>query len=408
MKVLVISHMYPSAFNEVSGIFVHQQVRELIKQGCEVKVVSPVPWSPFPIKHFNAKWQAYAELPPLEKWDGVEVYHPRYIVFPRSYLFEYSGYFLYQGLKRVVGNVATLFDFDLIHAHVALPAGFAAMLLKQGCKKPLVVTIHGMDLLRTVHRNIHCKKALSKVFAQADRIVTVSTKLKNIAESELGYSEKITVINNGTASDRLVFRETGLDELATKCLGHNKTILSVSSLIAQKGVGYNLRAMAQLVEKHPNLKYVIVGDGPELNNLQALVSDLKLNRHVEFLGRLSHELAMNQMAKADVFSMPSWNEGFGVVYIEAMAFGKPVIACQGEGIEDVVKDGNTGLLVRPKDVDSLASALDFLLSKPEEAHAIGERGKMLVLGNYTWEINVAKTIKVYEEVLNHWVNRSLS
>jgi len=84
-----------------------------------------------------------------------------------------------------------------------------------------------------------------------------------------------------------------------------------------------------------------------------------------------------------------------------MAHGKPVIACRGEGIEDVITDGEAGLLVKPKDVESLVEALDFLLSHPEEAQAMGERARTLVLENYTWEKNAEKTIKVYEEVLKN-------
>lgn len=404
MKVLVVSHMYPSVFNEIAGIFVHQQVKELIKQGCEVKVVSPIPWAPFPIKHLSAKWRAYAAIPNLAHWEGVEIYHPRYISFPKAYLFEYSGHFMHRDIKDLVNKIYDQFKFDLIQAHVALPDGFAAMLLKQIYNKPLVVTIHGQDLQQTVYTNKQCKKALSKVFAQADRIITVSEKLKNIAFKEFGFSEKITVINNGITADKLVFKETEISELGTEYAGH-KTILSVSNLIISKGIDLNLKAIAQLVEKHPKLKYVIIGDGLELSNLRTLMSDLKLNKQVEFLGRLSHELVMKHMAVADIFSLPSWNEGFGVVYVEAMACGKPVIACQGEGIEDVVTDGETGLLVKPKDVDSLVNALDFLLSNPEEAQAIGERAKRLVLENYTWEKNAEKTIKLYEEVLRDRDNK---
>jgi len=83
-----------------------------------------------------------------------------------------------------------------------------------------------------------------------------------------------------------------------------------------------------------------------------------------------------------------------------MAHGKPVIGCQGEGIEDFVEHGKTGLLVKPRDVDSLVGALNFLLSHPDEAKAMGERARKLALENYTWEKNAEKTIEVYKEALN--------
>lgn len=97
------------------------------------------------------------------------------------------------------------------------------------------------------------------------------------------------------------------------------------------------------------------------------------------------------------------NEEFGVVYLEAMAHGEPVIACRGEGIEDVVSNRETGLLVEPKDLGSLVKALDFLISHPQEAQAIGEWAKELVLQEYTWEKSAQKIIKVYQEVLGYRV-----
>jgi glycosyltransferase involved in cell wall biosynthesis len=130
------------------------------------------------------------------------------------------------------------------------------------------------------------------------------------------------------------------------------------------------------------------------------VANLGVDSQVEFIGRLSHEKVMKYMAEIEIFSLPSWLEGFGVVYLEAMAHGKPIIACQGEGIEDVITHGETGLLVEPKNVESLVEAIDFLLSNPEKAKSIGERARNLVLEKYTWEKNAEKTIEVYREVLN--------
>ena len=121
---------------------------------------------------------------------------------------------------------------------------------------------------------------------------------------------------------------------------------------------------------------------------------------VELLGQLSHKKVIEYMAVTDIFSLPSWNESFGVFYLEAIAQGKPVIGCQEEGIEDFVMQGKTGLLVKPKDVESLTEALDFLLNNPNEAKTMGERARKVVLENYTWEKNAKKTIEIYNQALN--------
>jgi len=396
VKILIISHMYPSAFNEISGIFVHQQVKALVAKGIGVQVISPVPWTPFPINCLSSKWKKYSIVPEREIRDGISMWYPRYLTFPRAWFFSSSGRRMYLGIKELVAKIYREFQYDLIHAHVALPDGFAAVKLKQIYRKPVVVTIHGQDLQQTLYKSSSCKNALSYVFKWADQIITVSNKLKRIAEENIGFTKKIVTISNGVQANKLMLKRNNILKIGDF---NYRTILSVSNLILQKGIDYNLKAFAKLVDKYNNLRYLLIGDGPEMKRLKELSHNLGINKQAEFLGKLSHENVLAYMAKADIFSLPSWNEGFGIVYLEAMARGKPVIGCQGEGIEDFVENGKTGLLVKPKDVDSLVKEMDYLLSNPDEARAIGKRARKLVLENYTWEKNAEKTIEIYKEVL---------
>ena len=398
MKVLVISHMYPSVFNEINGIFVHEQVKALVAKEVEIQVVSPVPWTPFPIHYLSSKWRAYHNIPIRIIWDGISVWYPRYVTFPRSWFFASSGQRMFLGIKDIVAKIYKEFQFDLIHAHVALPDGFAAIKIKQIYDKPVIVTIHGQDLQQTLYKNIKCKTALFYVFEKADKVITVSNKLKRIAKENFNFVKKTITISNGVEVSKLISIKNNI--LKVKNF-NNRTILSVSNLISQKGIDYNLKAISKLANKYPNLKYLIIGDGPEKDHLIKLTKNLGINQMVEFLGQLSHKKVMEYMAVTDIFSLPSWDEAFGVVYIEAMVQGKPVIGCQGEGIEDFIKDGKTGLLVKPKDVDSLVEALDFLLGHPNEAKIMGEKARKLVLENYTWEKKVDDIIKVYREIVNN-------
>lgn len=397
MDVLILSHMYPSTYNDVYGIFVHEQVKALIKLGVEVKVISPVPWAPFPVNIMSEKWKKYSMVPKYENRENVSVWYPRYITIPKALFLESSGERMYKGLQYLVKNIYSDFKFDLIHAHVALPDGYAAMKLAKDFNVPHVITIHGQDLQQTLYKNEQCKEILLKAIHSANKIVLVSNKLNNIIKKYCDdKNNKINVIANGVDADYILnnrMKKTNNER--------NKIILSVSNLIKTKGIDLNIQAFSKLTEKYQNLRYFIIGDGTERKNLEILSKDLVISEKVEFLGIVSHNDVMKYMADADIFSLPSWNEAFGVVYIEAMAHGKPVIGCKGEGIEDFVDDGETGLLVNPKDVDSLAQAMDFLLSNPDKANAIGERARELVLENYTWEKNAEKTLKAYQEVLNN-------
>ncbi len=393
MKILVISHMYPSTQNPTYGIFVHEQVKALVAGGCEVKVISPVPYAPWPLPVLKKKWQAYASIPAKDRVDGIEVFYPRYPEFPRSYLLEHSGALMYLGLRNLVKTIDKEFPFDLIHAHVALPDGHAAYSLKKEFPVPTVVTIHGQDFQSTLHKGPACRKRLQEVLLSMDSVITVSTKLKNLVKDE-PYYPKIQVINNG-----IHLAEIDRAEVSRSVVRDQITILSVSNLKKTKGIDLNLQALASLVKTYPNLSYRIVGDGEERENLEALAESLELGNHVVFLGKLPHREALQEMAQADIFCLPSWQEGFGVVYIEAMALGIPVIGVKGEGIEDVIDHGANGLLVRPHEVEDLAEALESLLKSPDYARKLAVAGKATVLAGFTWEHNAARMIELYRSLL---------
>jgi len=396
MKVLVLSHMYPCTANETHGIFVHEQVRALISKGLEVRVVSPVPWTPFPVNYMRSKWRKMSQVPDQAIWEGVQVWYPRYLEFPRAWFFAGSGKRMYRGIRKLVEGVHQRFLFDLIHAHAALPAGYAGALIAQRFRVPLVVTIHGHDLQHAVHRSVRCQRALAFALNHASRVIVVSHKLKRLAEQYFGCPDKLVVIPNGVDPAKVVVRNPKIPRERTGVL----TLLSVSNLIHTKGIDLNLIALERLRKKYPRLRYTVIGGGPLETKLRRMAYSLGLSDCVNFLGRQPYQRVIEHMADCDIFVLPSWNEGFGVVYLEAMANGKPVIGCQGEGIEDFVENSKTGLLVKPRDVDSLVEALDFLLSHPEEAKAMGEQARKVVLENYTWEKNAERTVQVYNEVLS--------
>jgi len=398
MKILVISHMYPSTFNNVNGIFVHQQVKELINKGCEIKVISPVPCSPFPIKYLSKKWKRYSKIPKKSFWEEVEVCYPRYITFPKALFFSSSGKRMFNGIKNMVKEIHKSFKFDIIHSHVSLPDGWAGMEIAKKYKKPLFITVHGQDFQKTIFKNNKCKENIKKAISFANKLIVVSSKLKKMAEDNLKInSDRIIVIPNGINQKDIISR-TG--NKIVERYKNKKIILSVSHLIKTKGIDFNLKAIAKLKGKYEYLLYLIIGEGIERDNLETLSFNLGLENIVEFLGQVTHKNVMEYISICDIFSLPSWEEGFGIVYLEAMSQGKPVIACKDQGIADIVKDRETGLLVKPKDVSSLVNVIDYLLSNKENAKAIGDKAKKLVLENYTWEKNAQKTIEIYKGVIS--------
>ena len=399
MKVLIISHMYPSTFNSMAGIFVHQQVKTLKEKGIEVKVISPVPLAPFPLNLISKKWARYREIPYKTNIEGIDVYYPRYLEFPKGIMFHRSGFFMAKGIKRIINKVYKEFKFDLIHSHVAVPDGYAGMILNKEFKVPHVVTIHGQDFQNTISRNINCKKALFNVLNHIDKIITVSNKLKNVVKDENFYN-KIEVVNNGIDKDYI-----SVDKIQENYIEKNRInknlikILSVSNLKETKGIHINLKAIAKLKEIYSNISYDIIGDGEYRGKLEELIKELGLEDNVSFLGKLEHKEVIDIMKQYDIFSLPSYKEGFGMVYIEAMAQGIPVIGVKGEGIEDAIENGVNGFLVERKNIEELVKIMKFLIENPHKRIDIGKCAIETVLNKFTWNVNADKMISIYNEMI---------
>lgn len=405
MRILVISHMYPTKANPLSGIFVRKQAEALLGCGAEVTLVNPTPWVPSFFKG-RTRWGNYAEIPSCEMYRGMEVYHPRVVELPKGYLFAHYPKSYILGMSRTVDRLFREKRFDLIHAHVAHPDGAAAVHFGEKYNLPVVVTIHGQDFAHTLKRSPRCARSVKDTLGKADKVILVSDKLRYSYGLEEWADDlsKYEVIYNGVHLEDIA----GIQDNSRKTsAGVNReakpggpVLLTVGFLREPKGHTYVLEALPRLLAKYPNLVYRIVGDGAERKKLEELTSRLGLKDHVEFKGSLPHDRAMQEMAKCDIFVMPSWNEAFGVVYLEAMAHGKPVIGTKGEGIAPLIEKEGVGLTVPPRDSEAVARAVDKLLGVPQQAGEMGERGRKLVRSKFTWEHNARRTLDVYREAID--------
>ena len=391
MKILVISHWY---FIEVESIFIRKQVQELQKQGCNVKVVSPTPWTPFPIKYFRKRWRDYSKIPNKMMTGDIEVYYPRYVDFPRSFLLGASGRRMHSGIKKTVDKLYAQFPFDIIHAHAALPDGYAAMMLSREYHTPFIITLRATDLDITIHKSQQCFDIIHDVLKSATKVVVPSPRLSRTLYQQMGFQS--SVISHGIHKHELFLSNNINSTYQEKY----PVILSVSQLMASKGIDLNIRAVALLEKKYPKIHYLIIGEGEERTRLTNLVKDLNLQGKVEFLGQLPYQKVMEYMSLCDIFCLPSWQETLGLVYLEAMAHGRPIVGCQGQGVDGLITTGETGLLAKPKDIDSIVDAIDFLAANRERALTIGRKAKILILENYTWEKNAEKTIQLFRDVVS--------
>lgn len=391
MHILMISHLYPSKADDVNGSFVHSQVKALSKQGCTVKVVAPTAFAPFPLYLIKEKWRRFHATPKKDDFQGIEVFYPRIIRTPRAALFELSGLNYYHAMKKYVLSQHQRQPFDLIHAQVAYPDGWAAAKLAKRLNLPLVLTLHGQELQKIVTWSKGLKKRVQAALDSAEAVIVASAKMQALAEKQ------------GVAKQRLHLIYNGLDPLPSAQLpseicdriNRKRVLLSVSRLEEEKGIQYNLEALALLKDKLPDLVYIIVGTGSYQGKLQALARSLGVDKRVIFAGHYPRDKVQAFYDHSDVFSLPSREEAFGIVYLEAMAAGLPVIGTAGEGIAPIIKGNPAGRLVKHGDIQALAAGILQLLLPA--AKAAGIEGKKLA-SSFTWEANGCKTIEVYKAV----------
>jgi glycosyltransferase involved in cell wall biosynthesis len=170
--------------------------------------------------------------------------------------------------------------------------------------------------------------------------------------------------------------------------------------VARKRHADVLRALAVLGERHPALRYAIVGDGPERAALGALAGRLGVDQRVDFRGQLAPGQALAEARRATLFVMPSTEEAFGVAYIEAMAAGVPAIGCRGEpGPEEIAAAGDGFMLVPPGDIERLSQRIDELLSDPHRLREAGRRARATVARGFTWPRCGEQTVAAYRDAL---------
>jgi len=393
MRVLVVTHMFPNLSNPAAGSFVIEQVSE-VRSRCEVKVVAPLPAVPRAIRGIKTRWDEFSRTPFHETVaNNVEVYRPRYFCLPKNASLLADGLSYKKAIAKTIDQIYESFRFDILHVHGAVPDGCGVLLANRGRNVPVVLNIHGRDIYSTAHMSPFHRRLVGRVLRGADKVIAVSARLKELILEMFPRIIEPIVIHDGM--DTRLFAPNGAFEAGNDRAGGGPLVLTVGYLIARKNHKAVITAVSRLREVHPDIRLKIVGAGPEERNLRSLCRELHVTDIVEFLGLCSRERVKQLMSECDVFALPSWDEAFGIVYIEAMSQAKPVIGCRHEGIEEFVTDGETGFLVNPRDIDELTGKIRLLIENREMAERVGKAAREHVLANFTWEKNVDRLMGIY-------------
>lgn len=399
MRVLIISHLYPSALSSTRGIFVQQEVHKLAEASiCEVTLLTPFPWSPG-FLWWRGKWKQYGNLPTFEKELLFDRYYIKHLVFPRHFFKAFTGYTLYLSSRKMVEQLHLKQPFDLIHAHTLIPDGHAGMLLGNLLNIPVVCTVHGSDANHYPNKIWGYHKMARSVIRGLEKIVAVSLDLKNVVEKTGPPQSQVVVIPNSV--DTNLF-QPGLELGLREQLGipaEATTLIFVGSVNRDKGIFELLEAFEILSRELADLYLLVVGEGIHLARSKERVLQMQANQRVHFVGSVQHKQVADWMRAADIFVLPSYHEGMPCVIVEALSSGLPIVATDVGGIPEVVDDNKQGLLISPNNVGDLVKAIRSLCQDSAKRMSFANEARKKAKSQFSWDIHTKSLLRVYSSLV---------
>ena len=361
MNILSICNYEFYEYPEAS--FVHQQAVEFVKEGCTVHVLVLFPFG----KRTNEKSFIGKEV----VLDGVNVHLIRYISLSNYGTRFFNDNSIIHVLNHFIKYKLRNFSPDVIHVH-AIGNAKPGVFLKDHYKARLVVTVHGSDF------NIPFSKSnysyIQNKLSGVDKVITVSSVLGRNVKKVCPNIEVCTILNGFVKSNLCGGGE------------RSKDWIQVGHLIPSKHHETTIEAFAKYHKTHSEAKLLIIGEGYLKDELRKMVSDMELVDSVIFYGQIPNKEVLRLMNQSKYFVMVSSPEGLGIVYLEAMASGCIVIGTKGEGIEDVIVDGENGFLVEVNDVERINRVIDLCENDTALCSQI-RRNAQLRLKELTWKEN---------------------
>lgn len=385
-----MTSVYALSENDRNGCFLVESVRRVVAEGHEVHVLAPsfegradhtvegVPVHRF--RYFFKRWEN------LTHFEGApnRIRNPLYLIV--------AAFYVLSGLWHAV-RLCRRERFDVIHVHWPFPHGIWGYFAGKLSGAPVVLTFHGAELLLT-RRFSFVKYFLRHATKHARDIICNSSYT---ARQAARFTDKpIEVIPYGATVEASVperDRERPVKE-----------ILFAGRLIRRKGLDVLIRALPRIAAEVP-VKLHVVSDGPMAGEWKALARQLGVEKDVVFHGIVSNERLKARYGSADVFVLPAVvddrgdTEGLGIVLIEAISFGVPVVASEVGGIVDIVKHEETGLLVPEKDPEALADAVCRVLKDPELSRRLVRGGLAHVRAYFGWTNITTRLTNVYKQAI---------
>ncbi|MCW3979870.1 MAG: glycosyltransferase family 4 protein [Candidatus Bathyarchaeota archaeon] len=385
MRICLLSWEFPPRI--VGGIARHVfgLAKALAKDGNEVGVVT-LDFPGVPIREEIEGFKVYRSK--------TEVGHPNFLTW--AFLFNHF-------LEKDLANAHKDLDFDIIHIHdwLVAPAGIG---FKSFLAKPLVCTMHSTEHGRSgLHSpDSHMIDGMEWwACYEANRIIVTSNSMKGEVCGHFDLlGEKVDVIANGIELEKYsvdvdrwaVRRRFGVGD-------HEKLVLFVGRLVPQKGIEYLIRAVPRISRRFPEAKFLIVGEGWMRSHLEWLADQSGERWRINFTGFIPDQDLTALTKSADVMVVPSVYEPFGIVALEGMAAGIPVVASQVGGLAEVIEHDRTGVYIHSRNPESIGWGVDRVLSDPGYRDWLVKNANETVRTKFSWEAVAKHTTEVYKRVL---------
>ncbi|HKY98853.1 MAG TPA: glycosyltransferase family 4 protein [Gemmatimonadaceae bacterium] len=396
MKVLFIVTAYPRHEGDIITPWMGETISRLRAAGTDVEVLAPSYKGGGAIQIDGVKVHRFRYAP--SRMETLTHDMPAVERIKRSPAFAALLPSYIAAGSEAAARVAREGRFDVVHAFWPIPHGIFGVAARNASSSALVSTFFSAELMWKGPLRTAFAPILRRIIRNSDAITVISSYTRErLHEYEAGV-DTVTIPFGAAAKNQ------GSTTPSHRSATDPFELLFVGRLVKRKGVNVLLNAV-KLLEGDRRLHLRIVGGGPELGELQQLATALGITDKVTFDGVVTNERIAELFRQCDALVLPAIvtetgdTEGLGVVLIEAMGYGKPVIASAAGGIVDIVKDNDTGLLVPPGDAAALASAIRRAMDDPDEMTRLAARGTTFADQAFGWPAIVGQLMSVYESAV---------
>ncbi len=374
MRVLTLSHMFPSVRSERHGVFICRQAQHLRRFGIECCFLVGRPWAPWPLYHL-LRWRDYGPANPLLVPDGMEARRISYFRPPGFGFRRFEGWSLATGALGPAQRWHEEEPFDLVLGVSMFPDAEAAVAIGAELGLPVATLAVGSDVMVYPDRLSILWPRLSDTLARVDLPIGVSQSIcRRLAETGRCRRDPLCVY---LGRDEDIFTPAVDKDAVRRELGwaaNDIVAIYVGGLVETKGIGELAAACEPLLRRHRNFTLVCVGDGPQRDRLSALAQRIGREGAVIVTGPVAPEEVPLLLQGADFLVLPSHSEGMPQVILEAMNCGLAVVATRVGGVPEAVVDEQTGLLVAAQDIGQLRAAIERMITDASFRCTAGQEG----------------------------------